>query len=309
MARHSKHNTASGHFTYAEYQMLKDRWGSRRLRLTVESMRAFYACCLCLQKAQRPVCCAEGHVFCKVGEVLMMQECILSDLVTQKTQLAEHAKRKAELLQKKAEQEREQLAIAEQERISAFESTENGIGNTTLKRKSSESHHPDPSRSSKPRMDHQPHPENPAFWLPTMAPEQEVDALQETAQDHRPSTTLCIAGSDQPHKLTMKSLRPVHFHTREMNDKQQFFCPSCKKELPHVAQVSVLRTCGHVLCMACTKQLVSLPLQREEANVACPECSEAVSKSQQIVAIAREGTGFASGGRAEAQAKGIMFQG
>lgn len=46
--------------------MLKDRWGSRKLRLTVESMRAFYACCLCLQDAQRPVCCAQGHVFCKV---------------------------------------------------------------------------------------------------------------------------------------------------------------------------------------------------------------------------------------------------
>ncbi|WFD44412.1 hypothetical protein MPSI1_003080 [Malassezia psittaci] len=289
--------------------MLKDRWGSRRLRLTVESMRAFYACCLCLQKAQRPVCCAEGHIFCKVREVLMVQECILSDLVTQKTQLAEHAKRRAELLEKKAEQEREQLAVAEQERIHAFEQTANGIGNPSLKRKSSESHHSDTSRSSKSRTDHEEHPENPAFWLPTMAPEQEVDALQQMAQDDRPSTTLCIAGSDKPHKLTMKSLRPVHFHTRQIHDKQQFYCPSCKKELAHIAQVSVLRNCGHVLCMACTKQLISGPLQREEANVACPECSEAVTKSQQIVGIAREGTGFAGGGRAEAQAKGIMFQG
>ncbi|WFC96009.1 hypothetical protein MBRA1_002665 [Malassezia brasiliensis] len=300
MARHSKHNTASGHFTYAEYQMLKDRWGSRKLRLTVESMRAFYACCLCLQDAQRPVCCAQGHVFCK--------ECILSDLVTQKTQLAEHSKRRAELAQRQSEQEAEAASRAEKRRIAAFEEASNALPHEAAKRKRDDDPADDASKHARTDATTQ-GAANPAFWLPNMAPEVEADALQELAKDDRPSTTLCIAGSEKPHKLTMKGLVPVHFGTRTVDTQTQHYCPSCKKELPLTAQVHVMRKCGHVLCASCTKELVHVPLARHDEGVACPECSERVRKREDVIAIVREGTGFASGGRSETEAKGITFQG
>lgn len=58
-------NISAYHHCLTE-RMLKDRWGSRSLRLSKENMRAFYACYLCLQAAQQPVCCGEGHLFCKV---------------------------------------------------------------------------------------------------------------------------------------------------------------------------------------------------------------------------------------------------
>lgn len=284
--------------------MLKDRWGSRKLRLSIESMRAFHACCLCQQSAQRPVCCAEGHLFCKVGCGLM-QECILSDLVTQKKQLAEHAKRRTELLQRLRDQEVDDAARAEREKIATFERTAHALPNESSKRKREDSEASGKEKQSKSEASQE---GNPAFWLPSMAPEAEADLLQELAENDRPSTTLCIAGSDKPHKLTMKGLVPVHFSTRTVDTKKQYYCPSCKKEFALASQVHVLRKCGHVLCASCTQELVQTPLQKQE-SVACPECSASVPKRQDVIALLREGTGFAGGGRAEAQTKGIAFQG
>lgn len=240
--------------------------------------------------------------------VLIVQECILSDLVTQKTQLAEHSKRRAELAQRQSEQEAEAAARAEQRRIAAFEEASNALPHEAAKRKRDDDSADNASKHARTDATKQ-GTANPAFWLPSMAPEVEADALQELAKDDRPSTTLCIAGSEKPHKLTMKGLVPVHFGTRTVDTQTQHYCPSCKKELPLTAQVHVLRKCGHVLCASCTKELVHAPLARHDEAVACPECSERVRKREDVIAIVREGTGFASGGRSEAEAKGIMFQG
>ncbi|ETW77515.1 hypothetical protein HETIRDRAFT_480192 [Heterobasidion irregulare TC 32-1] len=70
MTKHSKNNTASSIFSYAEYKKLD--YGTKRQRLGNESMRRFDACALCLQRARDPVACNEGHLFCK--------ECIYTDL-------------------------------------------------------------------------------------------------------------------------------------------------------------------------------------------------------------------------------------
>lgn len=76
MPRHSKNNTARGHFTYAERQMLTDQWGSKRARLGRDSLRSYDACALCLHNAREPVSCSEGHLFCKVSADSFLAVCI-----------------------------------------------------------------------------------------------------------------------------------------------------------------------------------------------------------------------------------------
>ncbi|PKI82759.1 hypothetical protein MVES_003263 [Malassezia vespertilionis] len=309
MTRHSKQNTAAGHFTYAEYQMLKDRWGTRKLRLSTENMRAFQACYLCLQDAQRPVCCSEGHMYCK--------ECILSDILGQKSQLSMLAKQRDELRAKEQEKKMEAEQAASRRRIEAFALGESSTVHPTLKRKlgddeCSPREHTEKHGKTEARIKSDA--TMPAFWLPSMAPQADANPSAMLAQD-RVSTTLCIAG--KPHKLTYviyipnsstKGLVDVHFAKRTTDTKPQLYCPSCKKEFSTSSHPSILRKCGHVLCAPCTKELVHIPLQQGE-RVGCPDCSAAVEKQRDVIALARDGTGFASDGTAEIKSDGVAFQG
>ena len=70
MTKHSKNNTASSVFSYAEYKKLD--YGTKRQRLGNESMRPFNACSLCLERARGPLACSEGHLYCT--------ECVFTDL-------------------------------------------------------------------------------------------------------------------------------------------------------------------------------------------------------------------------------------
>lgn len=70
MGRHSKSNNARAHFSNAELEMVKDRWGTKKARLTGDSMRGFDSCSLCLSVARDAVSCLEGHLFCRVSTYL-----------------------------------------------------------------------------------------------------------------------------------------------------------------------------------------------------------------------------------------------
>ena len=81
----------------------------------------------------------------------------------------------------------------------------------------------------------------PAFWRPSMAPEvsrEEQEKAQAALDDERPSTTLCTATSDKPHKLLSKHLIPVHFSVRKMEQEEQMYCPCCKKEFSLVSRTN-----------------------------------------------------------------------
>jgi nitric oxide synthase-interacting protein len=127
MTKHSKNNTASSIFSYAEYRKAAADYGTKRQRLGNESMRRFDACSLCLQTAREPVCCKDGHLFCK--------ECAVSDLrgvfscyfsaptlivrtapVTQKKDL-KRQKEKAEQIRREIEEEVERAKTAARERV------------------------------------------------------------------------------------------------------------------------------------------------------------------------------------------------
>jgi nitric oxide synthase-interacting protein len=86
MSRHSKNNTASSVFTYAERAKLD--YGTQKQRLGSDSLRKFDACFLCLTVARDPVCwylhiyptlSSKGHLACK--------ECFLSNILAQKKEI------------------------------------------------------------------------------------------------------------------------------------------------------------------------------------------------------------------------------
>lgn len=272
--------------------MLKDRWGSRSLRLSKENMRAFNACHLCLQTAQQPVCCTEGHLYCKV--------CILSDLVKQKSILAEHAKRREDRAQEEHKEAAQAKATADAERVAIFERNESFIAPGS-KRKIEEVAYT-PRKRAEP-SDHAS--SMPAFWLPNLAPQAHDHVTPDTCA--RVSTTLCTAA--KPHKLLAKHLVHVCFSKRQRDGQDQTFCPCCKKEYTNVSQTYVLRPCGHVLCASCTATLVTKPLEELEKTTSCPECSSNIQARRDVIPLEREGTGFASGGKSEVHTQGIAFQG
>ena len=73
-SRHAKNNTALGYFTRHERESLG--WGSKKKRLTKDSIKKFYACTICLKLCDLPLICPNGDLFCK--------ECIYQSLLTQK---------------------------------------------------------------------------------------------------------------------------------------------------------------------------------------------------------------------------------
>ena len=73
-SRHAKNNTALGYFTRHERESLG--WGSKKKRLTKDSIKKFYACTICLKLCDSPLLCPNGDLFCK--------ECIYQSLLTQK---------------------------------------------------------------------------------------------------------------------------------------------------------------------------------------------------------------------------------
>ncbi|CAG8457413.1 10311_t:CDS:2 [Paraglomus occultum] len=101
MPRHSKNNTALSFFTYAESQALD--YGTKKQRLGRDSMRNFDACFLCLQRARDPVCCSQGHLYCK--------ECIYENLLAQKKEI----KRQQTLLEIRQKEEEEKAKRKEDE--------------------------------------------------------------------------------------------------------------------------------------------------------------------------------------------------
>jgi nitric oxide synthase-interacting protein len=145
MTKHSKNNTASSTFSYAEYKKLD--YGTKHVRLIInliskvgltsdqkrlgnESMRRFDACALCLQRAREPVACHKGHLFCK--ECVYTDMCMCSILrdpvqhwqlpytdvqpVTQKKDM-QRQKEKIETMKKEAEEEKERAKEAARERV------------------------------------------------------------------------------------------------------------------------------------------------------------------------------------------------
>ncbi|PWN92237.1 hypothetical protein FA10DRAFT_266033 [Acaromyces ingoldii] len=320
MPRHSKNNTASGHFTKAEFEMLRDVWGSQRARLGAESMRHYDQCALCLHTVEQPVCCSKGHLFCK--------ECILTNLVEQKRDIAAL---KATLARLDREQEEEkararQVAIERVQRD--FEQIHSGVGRTERGRErgARSSASPPPrtrNRSASPRGDEgegglasslakrissqteraiaaalaeveaeqlaKRKASIPSYWLPSLTPTSHTDAKQRSkdvvAQAKNIEGTRCFVADKLGHDVSIKNLVDVKFVKAETQAEGEgnpkVVCPSCKKTLGDVTRLVALRRCGHVFCKSCVDTLILPSLKdAKEGRTSCLECNKAVKDGQ-----------------------------
>ncbi|KAJ7603144.1 hypothetical protein DFH06DRAFT_1022582 [Mycena polygramma] len=338
MTKHSKNNTASSIFSYAEYRKASAEYGQKKKRLGNESMRRFDACSLCLQTAREPVCCKDGHLFCK--------ECAVNDLLSQKKDL-KRQKEKAEQIRKEIESEVERAKAAARERVlQDFERGQLGLASTsssssTAAAPSSETSLAGTKRPFSTAFAFSPsHVSDlvaqaedtaaraiakeqaeaakgvlPDFWLPSLTPTFGGVAARDVLAAGGKSGELKIGavcrGGGERHSFALKDLMPVKFtyHTtgkdgagpKEGRDPGEAICPSCMKKLSNNVIMFLMKPCSHVVCRTCTETL-------DEDTHACVVCDTRLKKKD-IIELKREGTGFASGGMAETSRSGISFQG
>ncbi|KAG0271540.1 hypothetical protein BGZ95_000640 [Linnemannia exigua] len=334
MSRHSKNNTARGHFTYAEMQMLD--YGTKKQRLGRDSMRDYDACFLCLQTARDPVCCPEGHIACK--------ECIYENILAQKQEIQRQAQQVEIQAAKEAQEQENKELLAQQIILDEFEKSQmgvlskaasvrtkgvagSGVGSpgspaTTSsgdsngkgdKKRAFELDTEELERISKQeRIDvakaiedeaKSKKPVLPSFWVPSLTPSNRKTEYKATKLH-----TMCTA-SDKEHKLSLKNLIPVKFemafedHDGEdstLPAKQSAICPICRKGFTNTTKLSILKSCGHVFCDSCCSKFV-----KKEGK--CQTCGSK-TKDKEIVSMTGEGSGFSGGGAKEAKKFDVAFQ-
>ncbi|KAI0258571.1 hypothetical protein BC834DRAFT_835293 [Gloeopeniophorella convolvens] len=333
MTKHSKNNTASSIFSYAERKKLE--YGTRGQRLGNESMRRFDACSLCLQRARDPVACQEGHLFCK--------ECAYTDLLTQKKDI-KRQKERLDALKKEAEEEKARAKEAARERVLAeFEKGQLGLAavsavttsgaekqdgrgtkrkfafDSTAAEKMAQEAEEDALRQIEREQAAALRSKLPDFWLPSLTPTYTSSGPPSSIKDFKIQTT--CRGGNPPHPVALKNLVPVNFTLqtpssrpqstdvtpvegvtlKQKDEDQDAMCPSCKKDLSNSVRLYLMKPCSHVTCKTCADTLVRPSKQ-------CVVCDKQLAETD-ILELKREGTGYAAGGMAETSRKGVAFQG
>ncbi|KXS16805.1 hypothetical protein M427DRAFT_97470, partial [Gonapodya prolifera JEL478] len=277
--RHSKNNCSLPVFTAYERSILK--YGTQKQRLGKESLRNFYDCWLCLARAIEPMCCSKGHIACK--------ECILENILAQKTEIARQAKAASQHVTTETMRQREQ---AEREHAKVVEEFQKSHG----------------TAASEKKTNGEKRGELPSFWVvssmivarairwcPSLTPNATA-----TAPEVSKTEVVCCA-EESAHPVSIKKLFPVEFlSSKDEKGDITISCPSCTKTLTNGSKVSGLKSCKHTLCPTCVKTL-AIP------DGKCPVCSAKV-KEKDVVEIRSGGTGFAARGGVQAVKVGVAFQ-
>ena len=215
MTRHSKHNTTSGCFTYAERQKLN--YGTQSSRCTKESLKPLTHCHLCLEVAREPNSCSQGHLACR--------SCVLEDILSQKstfrTKKAEYEREiKTRNEKKKDEEEGKRL-----ETLKEFLYQQGG----KLKR----------SHNQTVALE-------PVLVLST--------GEKETLPTPPKEEICCRAGTKGPHPLSLKLLIPIHFKVLESDKFGCPTCLKLF-DSSTALKACLFKKCGHVVCEPCYKNL------------------------------------------------------
>eukprot|EP00742_Colponemidia_sp_Colp-10_P004361 GILJ01004653.1.p1 GENE.GILJ01004653.1~~GILJ01004653.1.p1 ORF type:complete len:314 (-),score=52.31 GILJ01004653.1:145-1029(-) len=294
MSRHSKNSTAAPIFRYSEKQRLKE-YGTIKERIGRDSMKKFDCCHLCLHPVTNPVACPQGHLFCK--------ECIFEALLTQKKEI-KRAEKKFEADQKRLleeEQKRQEEQVAAQ--IQQMEKLQYGaLPQDAIKQptrdviQALQDKRPDSLREHKEWI-------KTSFWVPEQTPTAAPLALV------KPSTETCCPVNK--HQLRLKQLIDVKMDLVDQSDDTHvnatgpvsaftYQCYACKKSL-NQQKISVLKSCGHVMCTACITKFC-LPEGR------CMVCNQKC-KDKDVISLEESGTGFSSHNKVESSTYLPAFQG
>jgi nitric oxide synthase-interacting protein len=129
-----------------------------------------------------------------------------------------------------------------------------------------------------------------AFWVVENTPGADASKLKMIK-----CTPMCKA--DKPHSISMKKLIPVIFSQADGKSH----CPVCVKSISIGMPLSLLKSCGHVLCKACCDKFIV-----KDKSDKCPICA-GKCKSKDIIQLATDGTGFSSKGNAVAEKETTAF--
>ncbi|KAL6062122.1 Nitric oxide synthase-interacting protein [Balamuthia mandrillaris] len=246
MSRHSKNNTASSYFTYAERQKLN--YGTKKQRLGKDSLQNFDCCCLSLQPAIDPVITPYGHIFAK--------EAIYEHLLKQKQEYKQKLllwKEQQRLLEEEAAQKEMEK---QQQELSQFEKTESSLlPNTRIGFGGSQTAEQEGDPEARLRESVRQHAKKmKAFWVPQMTPESKESLIP------KPSKRTVCPITSKP--LRAKELVPITFtplknvSESEKDKLGRWMCPLCYTTLHNKVPCCVLKTSRKVMCKACVDKCV-----------------------------------------------------
>ncbi|XJO72346.1 hypothetical protein BDV3_003476 [Batrachochytrium dendrobatidis] len=279
MPRHSKNNTALAFFTSAERSKLT--YGTQKQRLGRDSMRDYDACLLCLRAAVQPVCCAKGHLYCK--------ECIFESILAQKKQILRQSKDIKNFEQSIEAEHASKAEETQKKQIEDFKNLE--THSTSVQKKNGNADIPTPGLSN--------------FWLPSLTPEAAPSAPK--ADKVEPQ---CSAASE-PHSISLKKLIPVVFAQSSTSaglekklERPGKHCPCCLTTFRNGVKI-VGESIMYIACNVKTKGPCFIKFTKSSCK--CVVC-DVKCKERDVIDLDIEGTGFSSGGQAEASRGGPAFQ-
>lgn len=210
MTRHSKNNTSSSVFTYAERSKLL--YGSVEKRHTRDTVKEHDACYLCFLTAIDPVCCSEGHVSCR--------ECVLSTLLSQKYASKESELKEIARINKingvKAEEARMEAVKREKNFILA---SQGGV-----------------PMDNPTKLDAYQSLSSCSFWIPEKIPTASLLLENGSKKKTITKSTLCNGGSS-PHSITLRSLTALKYSYSTSSTKKDKICPGCFHSLNNNMQL------------------------------------------------------------------------
>ncbi len=215
MARHSSRNTAAATFTYHERSLLK--YGTKRQRVGKESFRNPDDCNLCLERARQPICCPNGHLFCK--------ECIMANLLAQKQDILRMKKQHNAREQKELRVKEGQNLNIQEESVAQFEKMQSGQ-HDTMKSKELFKKRKLENGVGNDKADVQ---IANSYWIPAYTPETNNAAPEVTKLN-----PICPASDeDAIHILKLKALIDVSFFDDIDGDSSggRKACPCCSRSI------------------------------------------------------------------------------
>jgi nitric oxide synthase-interacting protein len=266
MSRHSRNNTANSVFTYAEKKMLDKDYGIKSARIGQDSQRNFEQCHLCLNVVKDPVCCLQGHLFCR--------ECIMNNMLAQKKNIQNNLAIFAKEQEKEEMREFLKKRKVEEKETKEFEKDAFELGalkkikdhQKEFKIKSMFTDE-DYEKMHKEQIiaqikdkktlgfdNHELKKEliQSSFWMAESSNDRLalLEKTKQNAENSKPKEHVICPG-DNKHHLKLKELFPLKF------ENGQFVCYASKKHLKFQKIVG-LRTCGHVYTQEHFDKLVKM---------------------------------------------------